>query len=517
MDLRVERERIVKEVGYIRDYWKFSRDIMGYTDMNGEHGELCKFLMGGGKWKVVLMPRYTFKSCLCTIGYSLWRMLREPNVRILIYSDAAGKAEGFLGGIKSHIEGKVSGSRWREEFGEWEQDARVGKWNESQIVVSKRYSAYAEPTVDTGGIETSKIGFHYDMIIFDDIVSDKNVTTKEQMDKVSECYRKSLSLLKPGGEVLIVGTRWHFGDLYGRLIEENKKNCLFDIFIRKAVEDDGRHLFDDIGENSLTKERLALLRSQQGSYVFSCLYQNSPVDDETAVFKARDFAFSNVLGEDLYVTGTIDPAGEGEDCTAITVCGTDNEMNIYILEAVNEVKMPLSKMVERIIALNYRYKFRSFGVETNFFRGMLKQELTRRIMEEHQENPKSFRMFGIHEFKASTKSGEGKFNRICALQPYHERGALKFPGEKLELLQGVYSALAHQMLRFPRAPHDDILDSLAYHLPLIRKGGVAKKKEVPYRSPAWLEKQMYNDEIKRRQVMPRRLRERVYVAPLSLS
>ena len=97
------------------------------------------------------------------------------------------------------------------------------KWNESQINVSIRKEAHVEPSVDTGGIETSKVGMHYDLIFFDDIVSDVNVTTKAQMDKVHECYKKSLSLLKPGGDIIVTGTRWHFNDAYGRIIDDNKE------------------------------------------------------------------------------------------------------------------------------------------------------------------------------------------------------------------------------------------------------------------------------------------------------
>jgi predicted phage terminase large subunit-like protein len=730
--------------------------------MNSEHDELCKFLISKGLYKLILMPRFTFKSCIVTVGYTLWRLAKDYNLRLLIYSDAASKAEGFLGSITNHITGKVAGSKFREIFGHWEVDPKKDKWNQSQIVIGFRQTAYAEPSIDTGGIETSKIGFHYPLIIFDDIVSDKNVTTKAQMDKVADCYKKALSLLVPGGEIIMVGTRWHFGDLYGRLLAENAENRLFETFIRKAYDGE-KYYFADIGECSLTKERLALLKKQQGSYVFSCnpaeapiimgdwtaksicdieegdeiigwkrkstnekqlitskvlkvqsrmaevvkiklksgreirctsdhnwftgrndethreyrpakvgmklmymfkpyiselcqsdqklaswlggfydgegscsdsiilnqskeknpevclkleatlnvlnytwnsaekeptktawggkttyywvnggiqekrrfllqcnpsrrsgiensifkhgcrfikekdeivsikpdgfekvyalqtetgnyiawgygskncLYQNSPVDDETATFKARDFSFAEVSPTDLYITATIDPAGKGEDYTAITVVGTDHQLTMYLLEIVNQ-KMTPSEMIEKIVSLNYKYKFKMFGIETNFFRGMLKLELERRIQTEHQENPEKFPLFGTHEFLAASRRGESKHSRIRGLQPYHERGSIKFPGKQLELLEGTFSELAYQMLQFPNAAHDDILDSLAYHIPLVRAGGVAKKKEVPYMSPAWIELEAYRQEMKTRNRLPRRARG--FVAPLSLS
>lgn len=351
---------------------------------------------------------------------------------------------------------------------------------------------------------------HYDLIIFDDIVSDKNITTKEQMDKIANCYKKALSLLRPGGKVLMVGTRWHFGDLYGRIIKETELNGVFSIFIVDGEEDRkyGKYCFSNIGSNSLTKRFLDQQKAQQGTYVYSCLYRNNPVDPETATFKHRDFAFyGDIKSEDLYITATCDPAGEGEDFTAITVVGTDCNMDLHILEIVNK-HLQLSETIDTIINLHKKYKFKMVGMETNFYRGQCIIELERRIAEERVENEK-FQLFGVHEFQATAKRGEGKYNRMLALQPYHERGALKFPGTSVELLNGDFSTLAYQMIQFPNSSHDDILDSLAYHLPLIRRGGVVKKNELPYNSPAYLERKSLEQELEKISHLPRRYRPKL--------
>jgi len=181
-------------------------------------------------------------------------------------------------------------------------------------------------------------------------------------------------------------------------------------------------------------------------------------------------------------------------------------MDMYILEIVNAHMQP-SEIVEKIINLHYKYKFKMFGLEKNFFRGMLKKELERRIQKERQEN-QGFKLFGTHEFEPSGRKGQNKTNRIMALQPYHERGALKFPGEKLELLTNEFSDLAYQMIQFPHSSHDDILDSLAYQLALSNRGGVVKKAELPHNSPAELERRALSDEYERWSMIPRRLRNR---------
>ena len=260
---------LIREIPrYMGSFELFCRECLGFVDMNERHSDLCKFLQADEHDSLlVLMPRFTFKSCICTQGYALWSLVRDPELRVLIYSDGATKASGFLTGIKNHIEGKAKGSRFRECFGEWETTAQSGKWSDSQILVKPRKNASIEPSVDTAGIDTSKVGMHYDLIIFDDIVSDVNVTTKMLMDKTHDLYKKSLSLLKPRGKVIMTGTRWHYGDAYGRIIAENKK--VWGIFLAKAIED-RKYIFNDIGENSLTPSFLAKQRSEQGSYIFSC-------------------------------------------------------------------------------------------------------------------------------------------------------------------------------------------------------------------------------------------------------
>lgn len=465
-------------------------DEYGFNDLTPKHSELCKFLQyDQHKTKMVLMPRYSFKSTITTIGGILWDLLRNPNERILIYSDSEGKACNFLNGIKAHIEGKSPNSRFRDYFPGWETDARKGKWNESEIIISTRQVSFPEPSVDTGGIETSKVGKHYGKIYFDDIVSDLNVTSKQQMDKVYDCYKRSLSLLSPGGDVIICGTRWAFGDPYGRMIADTDDSELGKFIV--PVESNGVYPFASIG---LTEDFLSKQRRKQGSFVVSCLYYQNPISDDDAIFKVGDFKFynpNNFDTSDLYITCTCDPAGEGDDFTAITVVGTDREMNMYLLDAVNAHLKP-NQIVDALVRLNYKWNYSKLGVETNFFRGLLEKEIQRAV-EEERKNP-LWTPFSMEIFQATAKRGESKHNRIRALQPYHERGSIIFPceGNNMDMLKGVWHELAMQMVQYTenhKPQFDDLCDALAYQIPLIRKGGKIIKNNLPKDSIAYILKQ----------------------------
>jgi len=471
-NVKEQLERLLRWQG---SFWPFVTECLGHREnkklgwkeLVWEHKDLCRFLEEDKRFKLILMPRYSLKSCIGTVGYSLWRLVRDENIRILIYSDSASKAEGFLGDVKNHILGKAGNSLFRENYNGWEN--KVSVWNQSQVVVSVRQAHSKEPSVDTGGIESSKVGMHYDLIIFDDIVSDLNTTTKAQMDKVWDCYRKSLSLLKPGGDVVVIGTRWNWGDAYGRIIEEDKGE--WGIFHKQAIvkcKEGLRYPFKDIG---LGKDFLQAQKERQGSYFFSALYQNDPTDDSTALFRREDFRFYKRVDLDkLYVTCTCDPAGSGGDYTAFTVVGTDKEYRMYLLYARAEQYKP-HQIVNEIIRLSYGYKFIRFGIETNTFNGMLERDLKLRIVEERKN--KKFKSFGVETLRSTCMKGAGKHARILSLQPIHERGDLLFEGDKLEGLKGDYAQLVEQMVRYThshRPIHDDLVDSLSLHVQLSRKG-----------------------------------------------
>ena len=492
-------------VRYKRDFAGFCRNILGYDRMLPDHDQLCQWMQTTqDKPKLILMPRGAYKSSLATIGYALWKLLNNPNLKILIYSDTTEKAERFLLSIKNHILGLEGAGGFRNLTHQqpWEVNPQDKTWNQSAIVISARTQGHFVPSVDVAGIETSKAGMHYDLIIFDDIVTDRNITTIDQMDKVENCYRDALSLLMPGGELVMLGTRWHFGELYGRILAQDGQTHRWQTFIRDAeVSPTGEPFpYTAIG---LTAEFLRLQKASQGTKKYSCLYRMSPQDDETATFKVKDFRFYQPAPTDafkqwlasLYITCVLDPippptSDHGDDA-AITVVGTDADHAVFLLDAVSD-RMTPDLQIEEVLALHARWRFRKFGLETNAFQKMLKSTLDLQLRALRAKP--NYQPFEIVEFSGVTQGN--KERRIEGLQPWHEQGLLRFPGTSVEALTGVWSKLAYQMIEFPHSQHDDLLDSLAYHLQL-KQAGYTKPQvvEIPYTSAAWFEREQRKEEL----------------------
>ena len=502
-------DRVKAFTRWREDFALFCREVLGYRDMirredevvpGYSHDDVCHFLQHDlSPRKLLLMPRYSFKSCLATMGFSLWSLVRNENLRILFYSDVNEKAEGFLEGVKTHLLGSAPHSIFRAAYGAWEVDSKTGVWNQREIVIRPRTAAQIEPSIDTAGLETSKVAKHYDLIIFDDLVSDKNVTTPDLIQKVKDTRKKALSLLRPGGQELVIGTRWHFGDLYGELIAQEEERAarglpkVFSVYLRQA-EVGGRYPFAKIG---LTQAFLAAQRLAQGSYTYSALYQNCPTDADTQLFRLADFRFYDPplqsegwrqLAADLYITAALDPAaGTGNDRAALTVCGTDAELNLYLLDIVAGEHLTPEEQIAALFDLHAKWGIQRLAIETNGFQKMLKRDLEYRYAQERKTNPR-FRLFQVQEMTGTSQNT--KDLRIRALQPYHERGALRVPGTRYELLTGHLRALCDELLQYPHAPHDDLIDSLAYHIPIHRAGGVAKPpQDIPEFSIAWIERE----------------------------
>jgi hypothetical protein len=191
------------------------RDMLSMTAWEDSlHGDLAKFLDRPEDKKLILIPRGHLKSSIVTCGWAIQQILKNPNVRILIANAVWDIARSFLREITGFLTDK---SLLSEIYGKF--DGPGSKFTQDQITVSQRsIGTIKEPTISTAGVETSLTGSHYNIMIMDDLVEENNVSTADQIRKIIRFYQNSLDLLDPGGQILVVGTRWSEGDLYGHLI-----------------------------------------------------------------------------------------------------------------------------------------------------------------------------------------------------------------------------------------------------------------------------------------------------------
>lgn len=189
-----------------------TRHLLRYQEVNWyTHQDAIETLESDKTEKLIVMPRGTFKTSLAVVGYSIWLLLRNPNLRILIDSELYTNSQKSLREIKQHLESDLLTSF----FGEFRTDS---VWNESEIIIKQRTIVKKEASITVSGIGAQKTGQHYDVIIADDLNSPKNSNTKENRQKVIDHWKMYTSILDPGGIRVLVGTRYHVEDCIGHVL-----------------------------------------------------------------------------------------------------------------------------------------------------------------------------------------------------------------------------------------------------------------------------------------------------------
>lgn len=212
MSQQFDLDAVEKQL-YLNSFYHFAKYCLHYKDMVPHvHGRMAKVLQEPTPNKLICVPRGTFKSSLASVAYPIWRIIHNPNIRILIDSQLYSNATNYLREIKGHFEGN---EKFRSIFGDY-----VGRtWNDAEIIVAKRTTVKKEPTIVASGIGAQKTGQHYDLVIGDDLSSYDNCKTHEAAEKVVNHYKLYTSLLDPGGEKVIIGTRYSEIDIIGHIIK----------------------------------------------------------------------------------------------------------------------------------------------------------------------------------------------------------------------------------------------------------------------------------------------------------
>lgn len=451
----------------------FNKYVLGVQEGNNKvplaafHKELCDFVEDGkDRKKLVLVPRMHLKSTLVTIGYSIFRIVNDPNIRILILSGTYQNAADFVGAIKDHLS---RNPRLIELFGNLSKNAV--EWSNNRITLSTQRTSLGdkEPTVLGTGIETNIVSKHFDLIILDDVVVRENTETMEQVEKVIKRYKDTINLMETKAQLVVIGTRWVDYDLYSWILDpENHQKHYFDIFIKKAVEWDGpieEALGKGEGITSLlwpekfTREELYKRFRSVGPYEFSTQYLNDPVPSTEAKFRKDWFQYfeeSDVKNDVHNVYITVDPAittKKESDYTAIVVTSIDRWGNIYFRDGIRE-RLTVDQIIMVTFKLAEMWHPKQIGLEDVAWQKALAYSM-------REEMRKRGRHLPIVPVKPQARSKE---ERIQGLQPQYANGKV-FHNKSLSITK----YLEDELLRFPYAKHDDVIDAFAYVLDFLIK------------------------------------------------
>lgn len=189
------------------------KEMLGMTKWDdGLHDDMANYFEKSGANKLILIPRGHLKTSL-SVGWIIQQLLRNPDHRILLRNAVWDKARLTLSQIQSYLEDgplPLLFGKFKNQRSYWTKDGCT--------ITARKSKVSKEPTLMTAGVETSLAGYHFDIIVDDDLVDQQNSSTKEQIQKVKDVYNDSFNLLDRGGQHLVIGTRWNVRDLYGHIL-----------------------------------------------------------------------------------------------------------------------------------------------------------------------------------------------------------------------------------------------------------------------------------------------------------
>ena len=458
---------------YLTHFYEFNRDVIGWPDCYEPlHRKVCEFVQNNIRKKklLILLPRGSFKSSMVTVGYTLWRIAKNPQERILLANATFPMACQFLSQIKDHL---AKNQKFIELYGDLTAEAEA--WREDRIAVAREGLKHKEPTVWAFGMGTNVTGSHYSLAILDDMVNRENITTREQIDKVINFYKDSLDLVDVSAsgqkEVIVIGTTWHMSDLYS-WIQDPETNILQDFEVLRMPAytgewEKGELLFP----TRLNWKTLAELKRQQGTSHFSAQYMLDPVPLEDAVFKA-DFKYydeTDINGLQLNNFVLVDPAlseRKEADYSAMVCVGVDKNNDWYVRDLWRDKVKP-KRLLDQMFYWNDKWKPITMALETTAFQKVLQYFA-------YEEMKRRNKIIPITELKHTDRS---KDERIRGLEPRYEMGSV-FHSKTLQY----NDYLEDELRRFPRGKNDDLIDALASGLEVSFPPKVKERRENKWRA-----------------------------------
>ena len=412
-----------------------------------------------------LAPRGHGKSTIGDVDFCITKVLRNPDIRIMIGSKTQTQASAFLKEIRTHFEQNVNLIRI---FGDWKK-SRDNVWNDKEFTVNRRTAIKKEATVSALGASGAVVSKHFDIIIGDDLVGFENARTEAQRKVLKEWFYSSLyPTLEPDGEIHILGTRYSPMDLYEDLIKS--KN--YKINVQQAITvKDGQEY--SLWESKFSLEKLRSIREEAGLIIFNMQYQNNTELAKGKIFKYKyfkhfeeyevDYDLNRVrvkvldsqgvpywipvriyMGADLAIS---EDETSNNDYFVLTVIGVDKNKNVYVLDYLKE-RLTFNAQLNAILDYG-KNKFpmvERIGVETVQYQKSLAQEIRR------------LSLLPVVNIQTS----KDKVTRAMRRSALFENGKVWF---RIGM-----DDLEECLLLFPEVDHDDLFDGLDFALTVADQG-----------------------------------------------
>ena len=398
---------------------------------------------------VNMPPRHT-KSEFASYLLPSWMVGRNPKLKIIQVTHTGELAIRFGRKAKHLIDSEDYGKIFKTRLQEDSQAA--GRWETAQ---GGEYFA--------AGVGGAITGRGADLLIIDDPHSEQDAMSASAFEN---CYEWDTSgprqRLQPGGQIVLVMTRWSKKDLTGILMKNQKevKGDQWEVVEFPAIMDHGPVWPEYWNAQELEKVKTTLPVGK-----WNAQWMQRPTSEEGALIKRE---WWRVWDEDQppdlhYVIQSYDTAfmkKETADYSAITTWGVfypeeDKPANLILLDCVKErYEFP---ELRRVALDQYKYwKPEMVIIEAKASGLPLTYEL---------------RQMDIPVQTFTPSKGNDKHVRVNTCAPLFESGMIWAPDQKFA------EEVIEECASFPHGDHDDLVDSMTMAVMRFRQGGFIQHPE----------------------------------------
>lgn len=357
------------------------------------------YIQGDPDTIIINTPPGHAKSTTITMDYVTYKIVTNPEFRVVVISKTEAMAKKFLHGIKRRLT-NTAFSKLQIDFAPPEGFERSSEvWSSKMIYFGHNDSDQKDPTVEVLGIGNQIYGARADLIILDDVADTHNAHQYEaHLDYIMQ------DVMTRDAPLLVVGTRVAPVDIYSELMnpehydgEESDWTYLSQPAILEQADDpkdwvtlwpysDRPHPVHPGVQNAeglwpkWDGPRLAKLRKKIKPSTWQLVYMQQPVaEDMTFTTEAINGCQSKrARGElpnvsNLYYIAGLDPATSAGFTAAVLIAVDCRTGKRYLIDVFNR-QVRAAGLRQFIEDWTERYPINEWRVEKNAFQSFLTQD-----------------------------------------------------------------------------------------------------------------------------------------------
>lgn len=350
---------------------------------------------------IINTPPGHAKSTTITMNYVTYKIVTNPDFRVIIISKTEAMAKKFLHGIKRRLTNPAF-SKLQIDFAPPEGFERSSEmWSSKMIYFGHNDSDQKDPTVEVLGIGNQIYGARADLIILDDVADTHNAHQYEShLDYIMQ------DVMTRDAPLLVVGTRVAPVDIYSELMnpehyddEESDWTYLSQPAILEGADDDPENWVTlwpksdqphAVHPGSQDKDglwpkwdgpRLAKLRRKIKPSTWQLVYMQQPVSEDMTftVEAVNGCQTKRHRGEmppglsNLYVVAGLDPASSAGFTAAVCLAVDRRTGKRYLIDVFNR-QVRAAGLRQLIEDWTEKYPINEWRVEKNAFQSFLTQD-----------------------------------------------------------------------------------------------------------------------------------------------